>query len=51
MLTKISDDTDVLRMMSIVVISDEQKAAVGGLTQRETAVCLEPGSSVKIISH
>lgn len=54
-LSEISDATDIFPIMNILVISDEQKAAVRGLWHRasltETAVCLEPCRNVKIISH
>lgn len=54
-LPEISDDTDVFPIMNILVISDEQKAAVRGLWHQalltETAVCLEPHRNMKIITH
>lgn len=54
-LPQVSDDTDVFPIMNILVISDEQKAAVRGLWHQasltDTAVCLEPCSNVKIIVH
>lgn len=54
-LPEISDDTDAFPIMNILVISDEQKAAVRCLWHQasltETAVCLEPRSNMEIIVH